>query len=487
MTAESKRHELRASRHDVDMTQGSIVRHLLVFAFPLLLGNVFQQLYNMVDTWVVGNFVSNEAFSAVGSVGPVINTLIGFFIGLAGGAGAVISQYYGAKQSDKVKATVHTAIVMTLILGAVFTVVGVLMTPFMLRVMNTPEDVLPQSTLYLSIYFAGILGLMVYNIGAGILRAVGDSKRPFYFLVVSALINTVLDLVFVLAFGMGVEGVALATIIAQAVSAVLVVITLMRGDSSIQLELRALKMDWEILGKIVKVGFPSALQMTITSFSNVFVQSYINGFGSDGMSGWTAYAKIDQLILLPMQSVALASTTFVAQNLGDNQEARAKKGVSKAMLISVTATGILMLPVMIFAPAFVSFFNSKAEVITIGTMLLRFISPFYLLCCVNQIYTSSLRGAGNTRTPMIMMLASFVFVRQVYLFAASAWIVPAVQAVLSLSKEMEMMIIAAGYPIGWLCATIMLSIYFHRTSLIKTRLVDSSAPSEAPEKEQAEA
>ena len=210
------------NKRDVDMTQGSIFRHLITFAFPLLIGNIFQQLYNTVDTWVVGNYVSNEAFSAVGTVGPVINMLIGIFLGLSSGAGVVISQYYGAKRYDKVRDTVHTSIVMTLILAVLFTLIGIAMIPFVLNFMKTPAEVMPESSAYLTIYFAGVIGLMLYNMGAGILRAVGDSKRPFYFLVVSAVLNIILDLVFVLSLGMGVEGVAYATIISQGVSAMLV-------------------------------------------------------------------------------------------------------------------------------------------------------------------------------------------------------------------------------------------------------------------------
>ena len=234
-------------RRDVDMTEGSIIRHLITFAFPLLIGNIFQQLYNTVDTWVVGNYVSNEAFSAVGTVGPIINMLIGFFLGLSSGAGVVISQYYGAKKHDKVQDTVHSAILMTIILAVIFTFLGIAMAPFMIRFMKTPESVIPESTAYLTIYFSGVIGLMLYNIGSGILRAVGDSQRPFYFLVVSAVLNTVLDLVFVLAFDMGVEGVALATVLAQCTSAVLVMITLMRSDSCIHLSWKKLKIHWDMM------------------------------------------------------------------------------------------------------------------------------------------------------------------------------------------------------------------------------------------------
>ena len=404
---------------DVDMTTGNITRHIITFAIPLLLGNVFQQLYNMVDTWVVGNFASNAAFSAVGSVGPIINMLIGFFMGLSSGAGVVISQYYGAGRHDEVRKTVHTAVTMTLILAVVFTIIGNLMTPFMLKLMKTPEDVLPESTAYLRIYFSGILGLMLYNIGSGILRAVGDSRRPFYFLVVSALLNILLDLVFVLKFKMGVQGVALATIISQGVSAVLVFIVLMRTSSCVKLEVKSLRLHLPMLKKVFSVGIPAALQMTITSFSNVFVQSYINVFQSDCMSGWTAYNKVDQLLFLPMQSIALASTTFVGQNLGKNQVERARKGVKHSLIIAVSCTVIMMIPVMVFASPIVAFFNGKSEVVEYGTLFLHWLTPFYVLCCFNQVYSGALRGAGNSKAPMIIMLSSFVVFRQLYLFVMS--------------------------------------------------------------------
>lgn len=450
----------RKKSRDMDMTEGNIARHLINFAIPLLVGNIFQQLYNMVDTWVVGNYVSNEAFSAVGSLGPIANMLIGIFMGLSSGAGVVISQYYGAKRYDKVQDTVHTSIVMTLVLAAIFTVVGIFMTPYMLRFMKTPDNVFPESKTYLTIYFAGIIGLMIYNIGSGILRAVGDSKRPFYFLVVSAVLNTVLDLVFVLVLHMGVAGVALATIIAQGVSAVLVLIALLRSHTCIRLEIRHLKMHWDMLGKIIKVGIPAAIQMAITSFSNVFVQSYINFFGADCMSGWTAYAKIDQLILLPMQSLALSSTTFVGQNLGRNQVDRAKQGIRISLFMSIAATLILMLPVMLFAPSLVAFFNSKTEVIEYGTMMLRWLSPFYVLCCVNQIYSGALRGAGDSRAPMIILLCSFVLFRQAYLYIMANYI------------SNTIIPIGMAYPAGWLVASVLTLIYFKKAKLNKNRLVE---------------
>lgn len=452
---------LSGGKRDVDMTEGSIARHLIVFALPLLIGNIFQQLYNTVDTWVVGNYVSNEAFSAVGSVGPIINTLIGFFTGLSSGASAVISQYYGAKKYDKVNEAVHTSMVMTLIMSVIFTAIGILITPAMLGFMKTPAEVMPESKAYLTIYFAGITGLMIYNIGSGILRAVGDSTRPFLFLVVSAVVNTVLDLVFVLGFRMGVDGVAYATIIAQGVSAVLVVITLFRADTCIKLRIKDLRLNFETLGKIVGIGFPAAVQMAITSFSNVFVQSYINHFGPDCMSGWTAYSKIDQLALLPMQSLALAATTFVGQNVGKNDEKRAKKGATGAVIMAVAITVVLMIPIMIFAPHLVAFLNDKPEVIEYGTIILRLQSPFYVLCCVNQIYAGVLRGSGKSRVPMVTMLFSFVVFRQCYLYIMANYI------------SNEIIPIALAYPAGWLVASALITIYYKKTSLTKNRVTAS--------------
>ncbi|MBR5309134.1 MAG: MATE family efflux transporter [Clostridia bacterium] len=446
-------------RTDVDMTEGSIFGHLLTFAFPLLLGNLFQQFYNTVDTWVVGNYVSNEAFSAVGTVGPIVNMLIGFFLGFSNGAGVVISQYYGAKNFEKVKKTVHTSIVLTLLLGIVLTVIGIIMVPYMLTFMKMPDGSFEEGITYLTIYFSGLVGLMFYNLGSGILRAVGDSQRPFYFLVVSALLNVALDLLFVIKFGMGVEGVAYATVISQTVSAILCFIVLFRTSSCVRISIRNMQIDRECTSKIVKIGIPSALQMTITSFSNVFVQSYINYFGTDCMSGWTAYAKLDAFMFLPMQSISLATTTFVGQNLGKNDVARAKKGVNVALLMSFVATFVIMLPMVGFAPHLVYFFNQKQTVIEYGTLFLRYITPFYLICCVNQIYAGALRGAGNTRASMYMMLASFVFFRQGYLFIMANFI------------SNTVLPIAMAYPAGWLVCSLLNYLYYKRVDLAKTRVV----------------
>ena len=462
-----KTNRVRKRKNDVNMTEGSIIHHLVAFAAPLLVGNIFQQLYNTVDTWVVGKYVSNEAFSAVGTVGPIINMLIGFFLGLSSGAGVVISQYYGAGKTEEVRKTVHTSIMMTIILGLIFTGLGIALIPGMLALMNTPAEVIPESTAYLTIYFSGVLGLMLYNIGSGILRAVGDSTRPFYYLVVSAVINTVLDLVFVLRFDMGVAGVAWATIIAQGISALLTLITLLRSDSCIRLSLRALRIHFDMLKKIIRVGIPAALQMAVTSFSNVFVQSYNNYFGADCMSCWTAYCKIDTLLMLPMQSLALAATTFVGQNLGMGKVDRAKRGVRIALALSLVTAVVLMIPVMVFAPSLVAFFNEKATVVEYGTMFLRYISPFYVLCCFNQIYSGALRGAGNTRAPMVIMLASFVVFRQIYLFVLTRFVTNTILPV------------SMGYPAGWLVCSLLTCLYYRQADLTKSRIVETETAGEA--------
>lgn len=438
---------LLSNKKHVDMTDGSIVKHIVLFSLPLLIGNVFQLLYNTVDTWVVGNFVSDEAYSAVGSVGPIINMLIGFFSGLASGAGVVISQCFGAGRYDKVKTATHTSVLLTLVMTVAFTVIGVFGTPLFLRLMDTPDEVFADAKTYLVIYFAGIAGLLFYNMGAGILRAVGDSKRPFYYLVVSALLNTVLDLVFVIKFNMGVAGVAYATIIAQGVSAILTFITLFTTKLPVKLSFAEMKPDFPIFNKIIAVGIPAALQMAITSFSNIFVQGYINYFGKNAMGAWTTFHKLDQFILLPMQTVAIAATTFIGQNLGAGKRDRAKRGLSVSLLLSFVSTLIIMVPLLIFAPYAVAFFNSSPEIVSLGLTIVYWVTPTYVICVYNQVAAAALRGAGNSRAPMIIFIVSFVAIRQLYLYVMANFI------------SNTLVTIIYAMPVGWLAAS--LGIFFY--------------------------
>lgn len=434
------------------MTKGSIMALLLNFAAPLLLGNIFQQLYNTVDTWVVGNYVGKNAFSAVGTLSPIINTLIGFFIGFSNGACVIISRHFGAGDKEKVQRAVHTFVTVTLILCVVFTFLGIALTPLMLDLIKSPAEVRSEQHTYLSIYFAGVTGLLLYNMGSAILRAVGNSVYPFLFLVVSALLNTAMDLIFVIAFDMGTAGVAYATIAAQLVSAILVMAMLFKTDSSVRVRLKSLRIDRDILGGIFRIGLPAALQMSVTAFSNIFVQSYINFFGSDCMGGWTAYSKIDQLLFLPMNSLALATQTFVGQNLGRKLTDRTRQGVRTSLFMCMLCTAVLIIPVVAFAPSLVRFFidESEAGVIHYGTLFLRMISPFYIMCCLNQIYGGALRGAGEARTSMVVMLGSFVLFRQIYLFVVSNYVSNTVVA------------ISLGYPLGWLLCSILMFVFYKR-------------------------
>jgi len=435
-------------KKDTDMTEGGIIGHLLLFAVPLLVGNLFQQLYNTVDSIVVGNYVGKEALAAVGSVSPIINMLIGVFVGLSSGAGVVISQHYGARDWQRVHDAVQTTMALTLVLCAVMTTIGVAMVPLMLKLMQTPSDVWGQSEEYLLIYFGGLSGLVLYNIGAGILRAVGDSRRPLYYLIASALTNTILDVVFVRDLHMGIAGAAWATVLSQCLSAAMVIVTLMRSDSCYRIEWKKLRFHRQLLRRILAIGLPTAVQQAVTAFSNVFVQSYINRFGSSCMAGWTSYQKIDAVALLPMQSLAIAATTFTGQNIGAGNRKRARKGTFYAIWLTVAITGAIIAPLMIFAPQLIRLFNRDAEVLYYGTFFIRVISPFYLLGGTNQVLAGSLRGAGAAKAPMYIMLGCFVLFRQIYLFV-------------TYRLFGTLLLVSMGYPFGWtLCSILMLLYYF---------------------------
>lgn len=435
---------------EINMTEGNILRLIVSFTLPLLLGNIFQQLYNMVDTWVVGNYVGKVSFSAVGTLGPTTNILIGFFTGFSNGAGVIISQYFGARDEKKVSETVHTFATITLILCFVFTFAGLGLTPLLLKILKSPAEVEAQQRIYLTIYFAGVSGLLLYNMGAAILRAVGNSTVPFIFLVVCTLLNIVLDLVFVIQFKMGTAGVAYATILAQAISAVLVVILLFRTDSQVKIKLGKLKIDWQLTKRIFRVGFPAAIQMSITAFSNVFVQSYINFFGTDVMGGWTAYSKIDQIVFLGMSSIAISVTTFVGQNIGAGDIKRAKKGTMTGLYLSLGVTAVASIIVLSFARSAVVMFIGENElgVINYGVKFLWLCLPLQLTACCNQVFSGALRGCGRTELPMIVMLASFVGLRQVYLYIMSHYI------------SNTPMTIAFSYPFGWIVCSILIIFAF---------------------------
>lgn len=442
------------------MTSGNILKQLVLFSLPLLLGNLFQQLYNTVDSVIVGNFVGKSALAAVGASAPIINMLVGFFMGLATGASVVISQYYGAKDEKRLHDAVHTSMALTIVVGVAMTIIGTILSPLLVSLIGTPQDVFDNATLYLHIYFYGVLGLMVYNMGSGILRAVGDAKRPLYFLILSSIINIVLDYVFVVYVNMGIAGVAWATLIAQCTSAILVLLLLIRTKEPYRIVLKDLKMDKEMLKKVVSIGLPSGIQQSIVSFSNVIVQSYINGFGSGAMAGNSAWTKIDSFIMLPMQSFGLAATTFTGQNLGAKKTDRALKGARTALWLSIAVTISLSILVFFNGTTLLNVFSSDEEVHYYGTMLMNTYVPSYVFLCMVQIFAGVLRGAGDATPPMVTMIVCYVVIRQIYLAIISHF-------------AHNFILTMMGFPLTWtLCAFCLYLHYRKKTWLNHSKIVE---------------
>ena len=434
----------------VNMTEGSILKQIVLFSLPLMLGNVFQMLYNTVDMIVVGNFVGKEALAAVGSTSMVTNMAVFFFNGFSVGASVVIARHFGAGNQKRLHTAIETTMTMTFAISVLFTILGVLGVRTMLGIMDTPADVIPDGSTYLRIYFWGIAGLLVYNMGSGILRSVGDTRRPLYFLVLTSILNIVLDLVFVLVFHGGIAGAAYATILSQFVSAGLVLILLSRTNDIYKLTWNDLGIDPEILSNIISVGLPAGIQSVITALSNVFVQSYINHFGSDVMAGWSTYNKLDQFVMLPMQSIALAATTFVSQNLGAGKNDRTEEGTRITVLLTVLITAVMALVLFLFAPGAIQLFSREPRVVDYGVLFLRTNVFFLIANAINHVLAASLRGRGDSRAPMRIMLFSFVLVRQVYLFLMTHFIINTPR------------VVGFGYPVGWVTCCIIEVTYYYR-------------------------
>ena len=453
------------ARKDVDMTQGSIFKHYLSFAAPLAVGLLFQQLYNTVDAAIIGNFGPENALGAVTSTGSIVNMLIGIFNGLSLGTGVVLSQAYGAHDEKRIRRIVHTTILSTLILCVVATVVGLLIAEPALKMMNTPLKIRDMSLTYLMTYFAGISGLLIYNMGSAILRAVGDSKRPLYFLIFSALLNTVLDLLFVVVFDMSVFGVALATIIAQGASAVLVIYVLMKEKSAYGLRIPDLHIDKAEFKAIFSLGLPSSIQQGLTSFSNVFVMAYVNEFGPDCTSGWGAYNKLDMFLMVPVMAIAQASTTFVGQNWGARKHVRARKGVTYGVWMSMVCLITLAAAMLLFADPLLHLITNNPAEIAYGARFIRIITPFYITICFNQVYAGALRGIGSAKTPMFIFLGSFVAFRQAYLFLVNLLVDGRVIGHLS---DVHFFLMSLAFPMGWMLASALLIVFYRRSRLFRT-------------------
>ena len=381
------------------MTVGPIFGQLVLFSLPLMLGNVFQMLYNTVDSIIVGNFVSKQALAAIGSTTMITNMMVFFFNGFSIGAGVTIGQYFGARDMEKLHRAIETTMAATFLLSLIFSIVGVLLVKPFLRMMSTPEDVFADATVYLKIYIGGISGLLIYNMGSGILRAVGDSTRPLYFLILTSILNILLDLYFVIVLKTGIAGAAIATILSQFLSGTLILVLLTRTKDIYRLSWRELRLDFPILRRIVAVGLPAAVQSVLTAFSNIFVQSYINFFGSDCMAGWSSYNKLDQFIMLPMQSMAMAATTFVSQNVGAKNERRADRGTISALILTCGITGAIIALLILFAPSAVRLFSPDPAVISYGVLFIRTNVAFLLFNCINHVLAGALRGRGDSRVP----------------------------------------------------------------------------------------
>lgn len=444
-------------RSENKITEGVIWKQLLLFFFPILFGTFFQQLYNAADAMIVGRFVGKEALSAVGGgTGTIIQVLVGFFVGLSSGATVVISQYYGAKREEMVSYAVHTAIAFSLAAGVVMTVAGIAAAPSVLRAMDTPADVMAPSITYISIYFAGLTGNLIYNMGAGILRAVGDSKRPLYFLIASCMTNIVLDLLFVVGFHMGVAGAALATIISQALSAALVIAVLMRTRDMYRLELKKIRFDGRMFVRIIRIGFPAGLQSIMYSVSNLIIQASVNSLGTDTVAAWTAYSKIDSVYWMIINAFGIAVTTFAGQNYGAGKNDRVRKGVRVCLGMSFGSTVVLSVLLYYVGVYFYSLFTTDPEVTRIGVEMLQYLVPFYVTYVAIEILSGALRGVSDCWIPMLLSCLGVCVLRIL-------WIV----AVVPLRRDIYN--IMFSYPLTWTVTSILFAVYYLLFSKLRVR------------------
>ena len=431
------------------MTEGSISGKMLCFAAPVFIGNLFQQLYNVADALIVGNFVGNDALAAVSATGNLSFLLISFFIGVSIGAGVVISRYFGAQDVAKMRLAIHTAVAFNLVTAALLTLAGTTLTPWLLRLMGTPEDVMELSVSYIRIIFAGSIGMVMYNSLCGIMRAVGDSRTPLFFLVISSLLNVALDLLFVAALSMSVIGAALATILSQLVSALLCVRRLMRTQESHRLVLRELCFDKEMLRLIVRYGLPTGLQNSVIAIANVVVQSYVNSFGTMAVAGCGAYSKIEGFAFLPITSFQMALTTFVGQNLGARELERAKKGARFGILCSIVAAELIGVATSLAAPHLLGAFTSEPQAIAFGVGRARICSMFFCLLAASHCLSAVLRGAGKASVPMMAMLIFWCVVRVGFL-------------TLAMPRWNSIDTVNWVYPLTWFLSTVFLVIYYLR-------------------------
>ena len=445
----------RKEKAVVDLTNGSIVKGIVSFAVPVFLGQLLQQFYNMADAWVVGNFADNDAFAAVSSAGSLIFFITGFFGGIAIGGGVVISRYVGAGNKELISQSIHTNFLFGLLASIVATVVGLLLVPHMLVWMKVPDSVISDSGMYFTIYFAGVSSVILYNVGMAILRALGDSVHPLYYLAISSVTNVVLDLLFVAVLHWGVAGAAVATVISQALSAILCIIQMCRMEEEhVRLSFKKLKFHKKIMGEVIRQGLPSGIQNSVVSIGNMVVQTNINSFGAFAMSGHGAYAKIEGLVFMPITSMSMTLPTYISQNLGAGKTERAKKGAVFGILSGMVMAEVVGVLCYFGAKYALRIFVDLPEAIAYGEIHAKTVSLFFFLLAFSHCAAGVLRGCGKAIVPMITMLAFWCGIRILY-----------VTNVLKLVPEFQM--ISWAYPLTWSLSSIVFLVFLLKTDWAK--------------------
>lgn len=438
------------------ITEGVIWKQLLIFFFPILLGTFFQQMYNTVDTIIVGRVVGTTALAAVGATGPLVNMVNGFFIGISSGATVILSQNYGAGNRQGVQDALHTGVTLSLGLGAIITVLGVGLGPWVMSLMNMPENCMGDASVYLRIYFAGAIGSMVYNMGAGILRAMGDSRRPMLFLMATCVLNVVLDVLFVAVLKMGVAGAALATTFSQFISAVLPIRVLLRLPED-ALELCKLRIDRKLLGRILRIGVPAGLQFVTFDFSNILIQSGVNSFGDVTMAAWTAHGKTDAITWMISGAFGVSVTTFVGQNFGAQKYRRIRQSVWISLAMSVALVGAVAALILAFRTQILGIYTDDPNVVAVGSMIMLSIMPFNVVFMPIEVFAGTMRGVGDSVMPTLITGSCVCLFRILWLMTVvRRW------------HTLKMLTIC--YPISWILAATVFFIVYLRGNWLRSRI-----------------
>ena len=432
------------------ITEGIIWRQLLIFFFPIVLGTFFQQLYNTADAMIVGRFVGKEALAAVGgSSNQIINLIIGFFVGVSSGATVIIAQHYGSRKETELSHALHTAIAFSTVSSIFLMGAGYFLAPALLRMMNTPDSMMADSVTYLRIFFLGILFTFIYNIGSSILRSVGDSRRPLYYLIVCCFLNIGLDLLFVLVFHMGIAGAAIATVLSQAVSAILILLALIRTSDIYKLHLGKIRFFKGSLSSILRIGIPAGLQAAMYSLSNIIIQTALNALGTDTVAAWTSFGKMDAFCWMVISAFGISATTFVGQNYGAGKYDRVRKSVRVCLGMTLASSIAMSVFLMTAGKYLFHLFTGDPEVIRIGIQILNYMAPAYALFVFIEIYSGALRGIGDVIIPTIMTCCGVCVFRTLWVF-------------LLVPKSPTIETITLSYPISWGITSVLFIIYYYK-------------------------